>query len=102
MARSTGRGKRTARSRRRRVIRYLARLLFWAILILETLWLAGFIVSTGSWLPPGARGLTGHTDRVRSVWTDRREEKADQERIERLLESSGSRGASDEPPPPSR
>jgi len=102
MAPSTVRGRRTGKSRRRRDIRYVVRLLFWAILIFETLWLAGFIVSTGSWLPPGLGGLGGRADQVRSLWTDRQEEKADQERIEDLLGTLGSRGASDEPPPPSR
>ena len=92
---------RASRSRPVRPAFAPVRLLLWFLVIVETVWIAGFIWATGTWFPPmqiGSRGRT--TTGSRTTWTERKQEELDDLQVQELLARKASRGNSTEPPSP--
>ncbi len=80
--------KYTKRSRKRPFP--LGKTFLWTVLVLQSIWLAAFIWSTGSPLPQG----------VKEWASDRRQEKIDDEKIQEMLDRQGSKGPDNLPDTP--
>jgi hypothetical protein len=79
----------------------LRRLFFWTILLVETIWLAGFIWSTGSWIPAGLTGQHPVTALDQTpVWNQTKQDSLDELQIQKLLQREGSQGQSPTAPSP--
>ena len=81
------------------------RVLFWALLVVETLWLAAFILSDRSLVPsladrwlarPGTGAQRWNPAQERKL--EAREEEAAELGVEKILAEKGSRGAAGPPP----
>ncbi|MBN1868632.1 hypothetical protein JW916_15225 [Candidatus Sumerlaeota bacterium] len=98
MARRRTRSTARSASSPRRVFS-VGRLLLWIVLIVETLWLGGFIWSTGSWIPPGLRGGLqgdgrGATPDRSAGWSQEKQDQLDELQIQQILQSEGAEGES--------
>ena len=92
------RARKPAKSRRRRV--FAVRLFVLGVIVVEALWLAGFIRATGSWLPPGLVSGFGQDRARREVWDSRKERRLGDLLIEQAVAREGSRGVSEKPEEP--
>jgi len=73
----------------------LGLLLLWALLIVESIWLAAFIWATGSLIPPGM--AVRRRDLGAALQGSQEERKAD-ESLRQMLLKKGSRGPRQAPP----
>jgi hypothetical protein len=84
-----------SRSKRRSTFR-IGRLLFWTVLIVETLWLVAFVRATGSILPPTPKNVPAPTANalISALPTESpiESEQSDEIRIQEMLKQKGSKG----------
>ena len=99
--RRTGRGRRASATRR-----VWPQALLWALLAVETLWLAAFMLSDGSPLPPLAERWLARPGTRPGGWTpaqerrlETRQDETTELQLRRLLATKGSQGPAESPAP---
>lgn len=93
------RRKGNGRRRRRRPAWPLGRILLWAVLIVQGLWIAGFVWSTGGLVPPGL-SLGGRSAEGEAGWTREKQSELQELEIQKMIHEKGSQGDSPSPPSP--
>ncbi len=65
-------------------------IVLWTLLVVETVWLAAFMVASRSVVPPLGVGALS-ADASRPGWTDEKQARLDELQIQQLLAEGGSR-----------